>query len=105
MNTTTPHPTGSRLQGLVEDLLGPVRAPRGTLQRRLLVARSVLAYGGIVLTLIQIVVWLMIGVISGRLDTPWWLWTTVPAAVGIVCLTVADRWRDWWNDVARTSHS
>ena len=50
---------------------------------RLLRARSVLASVGLLGTLVQIVIWLIAGVISADLDAPWWLWTTVPAAISV----------------------
>lgn len=103
MNPTT-HPT-SRIHDAAEQVFGPVQAPRGSLQRRLLIARSAIAYFGVVTTLVQIVVWLTIGVFRNHLDSPWWLWTTVPAAAAVVCLTVADRWRAWWSaTAARPTH-
>jgi len=88
--------TTTRLQGLADQLLGPVGAPRGSLERRILLARSAFTYAGLITTLVQIVVWLAIGVLTGHVDSPWWLWTTVPAAAAVVALTVADRWRRWW---------
>ena len=91
----------------VGDVFRPVGAPRGTVQRRILLTRSAFAYAGLITTLVQIVVWLTIGVVSGHLDTPWWLWTAVPAAVVVVGLTVVDRWRSWWSiaeSTAPTSH-
>lgn len=96
-STTTSPTTTTRLQALGEQLLGPVRAPRGTLERRILLARSAFTYGGLITTLVQLVVWLTIGVLTGHLDSPWWLWTTVPAAAAVVGLTFADRWRRWWS--------
>jgi hypothetical protein len=92
----------SRVSSLVEEIFGPVRAEAGTAQRRLLVARSVLAYVGLVGTLVQVVVWLMIAVITADLDSPWWLWTTVPAAAGVAALTLADRWRGWFATTPAT---
>jgi len=96
MSTATETTQKSRIQGLVDDVFGPVRAEPGSARRRLLVVRSVLAYVGVVSTLVQIVVWLMIGVIRTHLDGPWWLWTTVPAAAGVAVLTLADRWHSWF---------
>lgn len=83
---------------LGQDILGPVRAPRGTLQRRLLVARSAIAYFGTVATLVQIVVWLMIAAFSGALDSPWWLWTAVPALAAVGALSIAARWHSWFTE-------
>ena len=34
-------------------------------------------------TVVQLVVWLMICVISQSAEAPWWLWTTVPGVVVI----------------------
>lgn len=35
----------------------------------------------VVLTAVQLVVWLMISVISKSVDTPWWLWSTIPGVI------------------------
>ncbi|GAB3860671.1 hypothetical protein GCM10028801_23860 [Nocardioides maradonensis] len=85
------------IQSLGQELLGPVRAPRGSLRHRLLTARSVVTYAGLLLTLVQVVVWLLIGVFSGSLDTPWFLWTTVPAAALVAALTATAHWHRWWT--------
>jgi len=97
MNTTTERHSSSRLHDLADAVFGPVRASRGTLERKLLLARSAFAYGGLIATLIQIVVWLTIGVTTAHLDSPWWLWTAVPAAAAVGLLTLARRWQRWWG--------
>ena len=102
MNPTPRTAHESRIHSLVEEVFGPVRAEPGTARHRLLTARSVLAYVGLVSTLVQIVVWLMIAVITADPDSPWWLWTTVPAAVGVAALTLADRWRGWFATALHT---
>lgn len=104
MNPTPETTQMSRIQSLIDEVFGPVRTAPGTARYRLLLARSVLAYFGLVATLVQVVVWLMIGVISADLDTPWWLWTTVPAAFGVAVLTLADRWHGWFATAADTSN-
>lgn len=100
MNTTSNPTPQSHFHDLAAEIFGPVPAPRGTTQRRMLLARSALAYVGLITTLVQIVVWLMIGILSDGLDAPWWLWTTVPAALGVIALTLADRWQTWWDTTA-----
>jgi hypothetical protein len=35
----------------------------------------------VVLTAVQLVVWLMISIISKSVDTPWWLWSTIPGVL------------------------
>jgi hypothetical protein len=97
MNAATEHSPGSRLHDLADELFGPVRAPRGTFERKLLLVRSAFAYGGLIATLVQVVVWLTIGVITAHLDSPWWLWTAVPAAAVGGLLTLAQRWQRWWG--------
>jgi hypothetical protein len=96
MNPTPETAHESAVQSLFDELFGPVRAAPGTARYRHLLMRSVIAYVGLVATLVQVVVWLMIGVISADLDTPWWLWTTVPAAFGVAVITLADRWHGWF---------
>ncbi len=100
MKPTTIGTTTARIHAVGEQVFGPVHAPRGTLERRILLARSAFAYAGLVTTLVQVVVWLTIGVLTGHLDSPWWLWTTVPAAGAVAGLTIADRWRTWWADAS-----
>lgn len=97
MKTTSTRAVLSLFHDLGEEILGPVRAPRGTLPHRVLTVRSIVAYAGLLLTLVQVVVWLMVGVLSRSLDTPWFLWTTVPAAVVVAALTLTDRWQRWWT--------
>ena len=90
-------PSGPRTRSLVEELFGPVEAPRGSGVRRLLLTRSVLTYAGTIATLVQVVVWLLIGLMTAHLDTPWWLWTTAPWAAAVAVLTLAVRWHGWWT--------
>lgn len=85
----------------IASLFGPVSAPHGSPERRLLLARSVLVYLGTFLALVQVVVWLVIGLLTDGLDTPWWLWTTVPTIVGVVGLSLGVHWHTWWT--AQTS--
>ena len=98
----TPIETTLRIRSVGEQVFGPVCAPRGTLRRRILLARSFFAYGAVISTLVQLVVWLVIGVFTGHLDTPWWLWTTVPATAAVIGLTLADRWHAWWATASPT---
>jgi hypothetical protein len=35
----------------------------------------------VVLTAVQLVVWLMISIISKSVDSPWWLWSTIPGVL------------------------
>lgn len=42
----------------------------------------------LVSTVVQIVVWLMIGIIGGW-DAPWWLWSAIPSAFVVFCLWCA----------------
>ena len=81
---------GTRIGAFVDDVVNPQR-PRGGSPRRLLRVRQVAAVGGALATLVQIVIWLMIAVISGDLDSPWWLTTAVPVAILVGILTAADR--------------
>ncbi len=87
-----PHPSQlvPRLGAFVNDVIDPPPVEPGP-RRRLLFVRQVIAIGGTVATLIQIIVWLLLAVFSGHLDTPWWLWTAAPAALAVGVLTVAER--------------
>jgi membrane protein implicated in regulation of membrane protease activity len=101
--TSSPEPTiGSRIRALGEEILGPVPAPRGSVSRRILLVRSAFAYGGLVATLVQVVIWLMISVFAAHVDSPWWLWTAVPAAVAVAALTLAERSRSRWESTPTT---
>jgi hypothetical protein len=42
----------------------------------------------LVSTAVQIVVWLLIGLIGGW-DAPWWLWSAIPSAFVVFCLWCA----------------
>jgi hypothetical protein len=101
MNLTSEDTHTSRINDVVGEIFGPVRAAPGTPRHRLLLARSVVAYLGLVSTLVQIVVWLMMAVVTADLASPWWLWTTVPAAAAVGGLTMVDLWRDWWVTATR----
>jgi len=92
MHTATEKTSNSRLHAVADDIFGPVRASHGTFERKLLLTRSAFAYGGLIATLVQIVVWLAIAVTTAHLDTPWWLWTALPAAAAVGLLTLARRW-------------
>jgi ABC-type microcin C transport system permease subunit YejE len=94
---STPRPSAVRSRPLLEEIFGPVDPAADVLERRLLVARSVVAYLGLVLTLVQVVVWLMIGLVTTHLDSPWWLWTTAPAAAAVAGLTAVQHWHRWWT--------
>ena len=39
----------------------------------------------------------MIGLMTNHLDSPWWLWTTVPAVAAVAALTAVQRWHRWWT--------
>jgi hypothetical protein len=73
------------------NLFGPVNAPDRSTRQRLLQARRVCAAVGALATLLQVVVWLLIAVVTGRVDSPWWLWTAAPAALLTLSLGLTDR--------------
>lgn len=102
MNSTTSNTDLTRIQALGAEILGPVRAPHGT-RRTIQLARLVCAYGTLLATLVQVVVWLVIAVFTGHLDTPWWLWTAVPGTVAVGALTLLERWRTWWTSASAHS--
>lgn len=81
----------TRLTAAGGQLFAPVTAPHGTRHRSLLVSRQLVALLGVFGTAIQAVIWLMIAVIAGRLDSPWWLWTAFGAAILVGGLTLAHR--------------
>lgn len=62
-------------------------APAGTLADRLHLARQLTVGIAGLATLVQIIIWLIIGITTGHLDAPWWLWTLATGAVGCVALT------------------
>lgn len=100
MNPTTSNTVLTRIQALGTEVLGPVSAPHGSSRRTIQLARLLCAYGTLLATLVQVVVWLMIAVFSGNLDTPWWLWTAVPGAAAVGALTLLERWRTWWTSAS-----
>ncbi|MFI2652077.1 hypothetical protein [Micromonospora fulviviridis] len=90
MNSTpTLQTIGERTRSFVGDVLRPPSTPTGS-PRRILAARQITAVVGSLATLIQVVIWLLIGVIGGDLDSPWWLLTAVATTAVVGGLTVAD---------------
>lgn len=81
----------SRLTGFGRELFAPVTAPRNSAHRTLLVARQTTALLGVFATVVQVIVWLMIGVIGGDLDSPWWLWTVAASVLLVAGFTMAHR--------------
>lgn len=81
----------SRLTAAGAEIFAPVTAPRKSIHRTLLVARQATALLGVFGTVLQLVVWLMIGVIGGDLHGPWWLWTAAAAALFVAGFTLAHR--------------
>lgn len=57
---------------------------------RLRTARRAVGAGTVGATLVQVVVWLVIGVATRGVDTPWWLSTLVPGTVGVLALRLAE---------------
>jgi hypothetical protein len=72
--------TGADLAGLVVDL--PRARPRVTAYNLL----DLLTRAWIVINVVNFVVWLMTVVISGHLQSPWFLWSLVVPGLGIVWL-------------------
>ncbi|MGH8881501.1 MAG: hypothetical protein ACRD0P_29815 [Stackebrandtia sp.] len=97
MNTTyTPRPGQNtkflpRLAAGVGEIFSPATVQRKSLRRTLLKVRQLIALLGVFATVVQIVVWLMIAVIGGDLDVPWWLWSAVFTVLAVGGLTVAHR--------------
>ncbi|ADD39896.1 hypothetical protein [Stackebrandtia nassauensis] len=81
----------SRLTSFGREIFAPVTAPPKSPQRSLLVARQATALLGIFGTVVQVIVWLMIGVIGGDLDAPWWLWTVAASTLLVAGFTMAHR--------------
>lgn len=76
---------------MAADVFWPTRPDAGPNRRRLLHARRLVAAVATTVTLIQVIVWLMIALLGGGLDAPWWLWTAVPSLVVVAALTCAER--------------
>jgi hypothetical protein len=64
--------------------------PQNGTSGRLGAIRRAVGVVTVVGTLIQIVVWLLIAVFSGALDSPWWLFTAAGGAVAAMSLWVID---------------
>jgi hypothetical protein len=80
-------------QAFLAEITRPVPHDGDPVRRRLLLARQIVFVAGAALTLIQVVVWLLVAVLGGGLDVPWWLWTAVPAAAAVAALTGLARFR------------
>lgn len=65
----------------------PSTAPAGTVADRLHLVRQLTVGIAGLATLVQIIIWLIIGITTGHLDAPWWLWTLATGVVGCVALT------------------
>jgi hypothetical protein len=80
-----------QLTAFINDVIKPPESTSG-FGRRVLLARQAAAVGGALATLVQVIVWLLLAVFGGHLDTPWWLWTPAAAATAVGLLTVVDLW-------------
>jgi hypothetical protein len=99
---SAPRHSDSAFRRGLEEVFGPVEALADPFEHRLAVARSAIGYAGLLATLVQVVVWLLIALVSGHLDAPWWLWTTGPAVAALAALSLVRRWHRWYvSEVAR----
>lgn len=55
--------------------------PDGVPPRGLTLALGIVSSLVLLMTLIQVTVWLLIGAGTGGLDAPWWLYSTIPGIV------------------------
>jgi hypothetical protein len=77
----------ARVRAAQAEIWSPSGAPAGTVADRLHVARQLtLGIAGLA-TLVQVIIWLIIGINTGHLDAPWWLWSLATGIVGGVVLT------------------
>jgi hypothetical protein len=67
----------------------PVSTPTG-----FFVARSVAIALWLVLSAVNLVVWLMICLISGSWDDPWWLWSALVGALAVAGVCRVTRTRE-----------
>src|ERR1044072_178488 len=89
-NTNQPEPKPPRVVDFIVDVFAPSRTAPNVIQKRLLRIRQAIATVGLLATLVQVVIWLMIAVLSRHLDFPWWTFTAVPAVIAIGTLTAIE---------------
>ncbi|HZE38458.1 MAG TPA: hypothetical protein VE172_06555 [Stackebrandtia sp.] len=80
-----------RLSAGIREVFTPTLGEGAPLRNTILKLRQAVALLGVFATVVQIVVWLMIGVIGGDLDVPWWLWSALFTALAVGGFTVAHR--------------
>ncbi|MFZ3566676.1 hypothetical protein ACOKM5_06840 [Streptomyces sp. BH097] len=81
-------------------LLGMAPADQRSTTRARFVVTTVAAFA----TAVQIIVWLLVGIFSTRLDAPWWLWTPGSAFLVNAVLLSVDHIRGHWSRTG-SSHS
>jgi hypothetical protein len=53
-------------------------------------------------TVVQIIVWLLIGIFCARLDSPWWFWTPASGLAINACLYYLSRVKNHWTTTTAT---
>ncbi|MGP3775669.1 hypothetical protein ACTWJ8_33100 [Streptomyces sp. SDT5-1] len=92
-NTTHPH------RRYLMTLLGLDPTDRRSTSRARFVITTIAAFA----TAVQLIVWLLIGIFSARLDGPWWLWTPASALLVDAALLSVDHVRHQWSRTGRES--
>jgi uncharacterized membrane protein YhdT len=101
-NTVHPDaPAAGRATAWLKTMIAPSTARPGSLKRRIHQARQLALTATVLLTLVQMIIWLMIAIGSGQLDGPWWLWTAAGGAFVVLALSSVDRLRDGYRNLAQ----
>ncbi len=92
MNDTQVHQSGelARIGTWFGQAVWPDPKPGDDGSDRLLTLRRAVGALTVVGTLVQVVIWMLVAVFSGSLDTPWWLFTLAGGATAVLALLLVD---------------
>lgn len=92
MNETQLHETGelARAGAWLGQAVWPDPRPGDDGTDRMLTLRRAVGAVTVVGTLVQVVVWMLVAVFSGSVDTPWWLFSLAGGGTAVLVLLIAD---------------
>ncbi|HEY3688626.1 MAG TPA: hypothetical protein VGL93_36645 [Streptosporangiaceae bacterium] len=86
------------LAAVAAAVAAPSTAPAGSVKRRIHLARQAVLIAATLVTLVQMIIWMIIAIATSHLDGPWWLWSGVVGVVAALGLTAADRLHDGYSE-------
>ncbi|WP_163505225.1 hypothetical protein [Fodinicola acaciae] len=81
-------------------LLGLAQAQPGSTTRIRFAVTMIAAFA----TVVQVIVWLIIGITNVHLDSPWWLLTAAGALAANAALYATDHVRTCWSQTSQSAH-